>query len=806
MKFVKQFVLLFLLFLNAFCFGKPQQSLADSLKLIEKVYLHNDRSTYYAGEDIWFKAYLINALDNSLTNHSQNLHVELISPSSNIVSSRIIRLDNGLGNGDFRLPDSIKSGRYKLLAYTNYMRNFGDQLFFTKVISVLNPNDRQNGIQDTIKHVEKNIRLSFFPEGGSLIDNVSSIVAFKAVNSLGRGCDVAGRIYSSSGNLITKFRSTHLGMGLFFLRPIPGLSYYSIFKGADSIDVRVELPESLSTGVTLCVLKTQNNDLLLTTKTNPETLSLVVENNLLLIFSRKTEVVKTMRFKVSTPVTNFIIPTNDLPDGIIMLTLSTQNLPLSERLVYIQNNAPVIIKIESDKHIYSKREHVVLKLSLPRDSAVEREGNVSLAVVNKSFTENASPFPRTISSWFLLESDVRGFVEDPSYYFNPANTERLKDLDLLLCTQGWRDFAWKYNTTYFPPENGFTISGRLRRSYANKAIEGARVTLGIFGNSSQLFETVPVDSNGTFKLSGIDFTGDARLIVTGIGKKGRMQGELHLDSVPYIPPELSDSLDPVSDFVEMKWSSLQTYYKINKATEKKYKLSDTINPGEVNITSERHKDPQTVKNERSRVMYDEPDNEVVVTKQMQGYRYPIEILRGRVPGVAVFGQYPNYRIQMRGPSPTLIGEGRPLILIDGNPATFDDLILMPINDLDRIDILKYSASIYGVLGGNGVINMITKAGGGLAYVPEVNVKNNTISGYSTSRIFYSPQHLSDSNSAFKPDLRSTLLWEPNIYLKGNNEVILNYYNGDNSSLIRIISEGITATGIPVTGMAEYDVR
>ncbi len=82
--------------------------------------------------------------------------------------SRIIRLEDGLGNGDFKLPDSIKSGRYKIRAYTNYMRNFSDQLFFSKEIIVVNSTDEKDKITDEVKYVENKIRLSFFPEGGSL--------------------------------------------------------------------------------------------------------------------------------------------------------------------------------------------------------------------------------------------------------------------------------------------------------------------------------------------------------------------------------------------------------------------------------------------------------------------------------------------------------------------------------------------------------------------------------------------------------------------------------------------------------------
>jgi hypothetical protein len=811
MKTFKLFVIALSLLFTQLTIGRTAHfkypSDYDSLKVIEKVYLHIDRYNYSAGDDIWFKAYLIDAFSHILTDHSSNLHVELISPSLKIISSGLIRIDRGLGSGDFRLADSIKSGRYKLRAYTDYMRNFSEQLFFNKTINVINSNDKQNGTPDTIKYVENNILINFFPEGGSLVDNVSSIVAFKAVNSLGKGCDITGKIYSSSGDLITTFRSTHSGMGTFFLRPIPGLSYYSILKGADSADIRTELPKSFSAGVTLSVSINQNNELLITTKTNPKTLLLVSEHDLLLTFSRQKEVIKTMRYKVSSPVTNFVIQTDDLPDGILMLTLTTlEDLPLSERLVYIQRDAPAKIIIETDKRLYSKREPVLLKISLSGDSTVERKGNVSLAVVNKSLMDNTSPFPRTISSWFLLESDVRGIVEDPSYYFDPSNPDRFRDLDLLLRTQGWRDFAWKYDKTYFPPENGFTVSGRLRRYSANKAIEGSRVSIGIFGIKSSFLTTVPVDSSGRFSLSGIDITGEARLIVTGIGKKDRLQGELHLDSVFYIPPKVSDSLSPVSILVENKWSILKNYYEINESIKKKYKLSDTISLGEVNIIAERHKDLQTVKIESSRQKYDQPDAVVIVTPQLESYLSVVEILRSHIAGVVVTGNCPDCRVIIRGLG-SINENGNPLVLIDGNEARFEDLISMPIFEIDRIDVLKQTAktNIFGMRGSGGVINLITKAGG-LDYVPVKYSVNKKVLGYSASRIFYSPQHLSDSDSAFEPDLRSTLLWQPDIILEGNKKTILNYYNGDNSSFVRLNAEGITVTGIPVTGKAEYEVR
>ena len=779
--------------------NSQNQSIYDSLKIVEKVYLHVDRDSYFAGEDIWFKAYLIDAMDRLLTEHSNSLHVELISPSLKIISNKIIRLDGGLGNGDFKLPEDLTSGRYKLRAYTNYMRNYGDQLFFSKEIAVINSADSSK-ISERVKYVENIIQVSFFPEGGSLIDNVSSIIAFKATNYLGKGCDVSGNIFSSKGDLITTFKSSHLGMGSFFLKPLPGLSYFSIFRSADSMDIKVDLPASFPKGVTLSASINQDKEILITTKTNSETLALVSEHDLQLSISIRKEVINTIPLKIKSPVTSFVVPTGYLPDGILMLTLSTlKDLPLSERLIYIEREAPLNIQIETDKHLYNKREPVTLKIFLSEDSIIERTSNVSLAVVNETFINNPSKFPRTISSWFLLESDVRGFIEDPSYYFDPSNPVRLKDLDLLLRTQGWRDFVWKYDTTYFPPENGFTVSGRLRNGNKNKPVEDSRVSIGIFGGKSTFIKSVPVDSTGRFKLTGIDLTGQATLIATGIGKKDRPEGVLTLDSVNYNPAKLTDSLFRISVLPENDQSKLKSYYKINEAKRKKYKLSDTINIGEVNIISERHKDHQTEKIESSRLKYVKPEAELVVTEQMLGYNDMLHLLNGKIPGLVVIG---DTAISIRG-------GGTPLILIDGNQATYNDLVIMPIFIVDRIDVLKswFATNIYGFLAVGGVINVITKAGGVPdVYKPVEYSAKLKISGYNDSRIFYSPKHLPDSNSDLLPDLRSTLYWKPEINLEGTNEVILNYFNGDNSSLVRIIAEGITKDGIPITGTAKYEIR
>jgi hypothetical protein len=810
------FVLIGTLFCNSQIICKSinseSPSFNDSLTIIEKVYLHTDRNCYYPGDDIWFKAYLIDATYRRLSNHSNNLHVELISTDSKIILSRIIRIDFGLGNGDFHIPEEIRSGRYHLRAYTNYMRNFSDQLFFNKEIVVINSLDTLSKPDDEINYIKNKIDISFYPEGGSLIDNVSSVVAFKAVDARGKGCDISGKIYSSKGDFVTEFKSVHLGMGSFFLRPAPGLNYYSIIRTHDSVDVKTVIPWSFSTGMTLSVSVTRNNELAITARTNPQNLSLFVDQDFLLTISSRKILLKTILFKLRSSSNNFIIPVNDIPDGIVMLTLSAlNNLPLAERLIYIQRDRDLRVSIEPDKQIYSQRDSVSVKISLTGDTTETQVAFLSLSAVENKFADNSSQFPSTISSWFLLESDVRGPVEDPSYYFNPSNPDRLRDMDLLLRTQGWRDFEWKYkDNDSFLPETGFTISGKLTKLYAKKPLEDSRVNIGIFGSSNNFMTIVQADSSGRFRLEGINLTGEARLIASSIGNKNHLQGKLFLDSLKYKPAGISDSLLPKIELLKEDLAEMKQQYEIKSAIRKKYKLSDTINLGEITIIAKKPQDLKTIRVENSRTLYKIPDKEIIITPQLEIYPNVIELLRGRVAGVQVSGDLltSDYQIIMRGPGSIML-DNNPLVLIDGIKGNFRDLVNMPLFIIDRVDIIKPggSTAIFGMEGSNGVISIISKTTDRLSAYNTVSHSVNTkISGYDAARIFYSPKHSRVSEQTFLPDQRTILFWKPNIRLDAEKDLFLNYFNADNSSTIRINVEGITTDGIPVTGTTEYEIR
>jgi hypothetical protein len=517
------------------------------------------------------------------------------------------------------------------------------------------------------------------------------------------------------------------------------------------------------------------------------------------------------------------LPVDALPEGIVMLTLSgSDNIPLCERLAFIQNDEGVKVKVETDKKIYNQRDSVSAKISLIVNSRIPQDAFLSLSATKNISVNSSSQFPSTISSWFLLESDVHGPVEDPSYYFDPTNPDRLKDLDLLLLTQGWRDFEWKYINMNYPPETGFAITGRLRKKFADVPLKNCKVSIGIFKSGNPIVRTVLTDSSGRFYLEELDLTGDAKLIVSATGEKERLQGWLLLDSLKYSPAKvqgniaqsnllLNDNQPLIDDQLlsdnYLKKENLKEfiqYAEIKNSIRKKYKLSDTINPGEVTIVAKRSDAPGSARAISRKYLRGTPDRELVITPDLQVYKNVYQLVRTKFMSPVKLPPQVSHRMQ------------NPLFMIDGMKVSVENIVDFPVSFVERIDVLDNLASIavFGSLGGidpiepiDGVISIITREGAPLKSGSQsYSTANIRFTGYNEPRIFYSPKHYTKLESDYKPDLRTTLYWEPDIKVENNKDLFLNYFNADNSSKVKVIVEGITTSGIPVTGITEYEVK
>ena len=98
---------------------------------LEKIYTQTDRPFYFPGETVWFKSYIVN-VDNTIATLSDIMYAKLISPKGSIIKTSKLSISQGYAYGDFTIDKDWVGGIYKLKMFTNWMRNYGDDSFFTK--------------------------------------------------------------------------------------------------------------------------------------------------------------------------------------------------------------------------------------------------------------------------------------------------------------------------------------------------------------------------------------------------------------------------------------------------------------------------------------------------------------------------------------------------------------------------------------------------------------------------------------------------------------------------------------------------
>jgi len=123
----------------------------------ENIYVHYNSSLLFAGEYLYYKVYNINTTLNQLSNLSKVVYVELIDKDMQQVFKHKISLVTGLGQGDYFISTSIPSGNYKLIAYTQWMKNGGKNYFYKDDINILNPyQSNQKSSTDSINNSKIN--------------------------------------------------------------------------------------------------------------------------------------------------------------------------------------------------------------------------------------------------------------------------------------------------------------------------------------------------------------------------------------------------------------------------------------------------------------------------------------------------------------------------------------------------------------------------------------------------------------------------------------------------------------------------
>ena len=163
---------------------QPGHQYDTSAALKERVFVHVDKTQYLAGEISWFKVYLVDGISRNPSKMSKVAYVEILDDLGNAVLQGKIAIQEGTGTGSFVIPTVVKTGNYLLRAYTSWMKNFSSADFFNQPLTIINT--RQSYVPDSNSTVSLS-RLDFFPESGSLVNGLKSVVAFRYTDVSGKG-------------------------------------------------------------------------------------------------------------------------------------------------------------------------------------------------------------------------------------------------------------------------------------------------------------------------------------------------------------------------------------------------------------------------------------------------------------------------------------------------------------------------------------------------------------------------------------------------------------------------------------------
>lgn len=775
----------------------------------EKAYLHLDRPYYSAGETIWFKAYLTNGVTHAADSVSKVLYVDLVDKrTKKVLLLKKVELNGGLGQGELALGDSLQAGEYQVRAYTNWMRNFSDDFFFHRDVRVFRP-DMPTA---TLPPNPDDIDVQFMPEGGDLVMDVEGRIAFKAVNALGKGVEINGAVINQANDTLAGFSASHLGMGFFSFKPETGQQYRIEVKKPNGQYVKYPLPTVRQEGFVMTVdnLSNKDNVRVIIRHTKPAG----TQGELAVFAHTRGEITYAAKASLTKKTLLFNIPRANLREGITHITLfDEQGKPAAERLIFNDRKQAMEVEISSNKAIYKPREKVELEIIAKDFEGKPVSGSFSLAAVDAKQVLEKETNALNIRSYLLLASDLKGTVEQPSYYFDKKNTNAPSQLDVLMMTQGWRRFSWKevlkdsLAPSPFFIEQGISFSGKVTRLNKKQPGKVKLTYMMVQKDSTRAILTGESAETGEFLVYDLDLRDTTNLLIQAITEKGNRSLNVLLN--PFQPAPVTISQVPYNP-IEFDANELAEYLK---RTEEYLRIERQIRASREQQLQEvviKAKKPDPIKDDTRRMMYGTPSNTIKFdAMNSSGALSIFDVIQGRVPGVQISGSGLNRTVQIRGAA-NFSGVIEPLFLLDGMTVSKDAIINIPPNDVEAVDILKGAdAAIYGSQAAGGVIAILTKRGGS-SYDWSKDTSEGTlvtkIMGYSPLRQFYAPKYDKPEADHVRPDFRTTLYWAPLVQTDKDGKAKITFFNSDAQTEVQIRVEGITPLGVSGVGNGKYKVE
>jgi hypothetical protein len=783
------FILIHLVSLQSF--AQKIDSILNNLAVnfpAEKIYIHYDKEYYVAGETIWFKAYLYS--EGKPSGLSNNLYVQFTDNKGQIISKGKYPVLGAVTKGSIHIPDSLPQGNYFLRAVTPYMLNGEEEFIYRKNIVVYKPGTAN------MANPPQNISLQFFPESGQMVDGVLSVVGFKANDQWGIPVEANGIIKTEDGTNVAQFHSYHDGIGRVQFKPIAGKKYIAELE-TPAGKRTYNLPEVQPSGISLKIQDEKGGKKFQLSRGSKEAGKFDIVRLVVQINNHVTNEFE-VAFEDYPSIIGHII-TNELPSGILHFTVfNKEGLPLAERLTFVDNGeyrnndtlVPVSINTE-------KRAANTIELNFP--DSVQHSCSVSITDYQGTGITNED----NIYSRFLLTSDLKGYIHNPAWYFDRQNDTTKLAIDNLMLTHGWSRFNWtkilagQVPVIKYTDEDLLAISGKVEDERTKQPLTNGQlnILLEAADSSSQTYE-LQVDSKGTFARDSMYFMGQAKLFYGYLDKNGKLKNAIvlldsnALNDVVHSVPRITD------DIYSEKYFSLTGKGEMDKRSLYiKGEKDEAIELENVTIQAKSSKRPIDIVNEKyTKGVFRSPGkvtldniNEPANDRSLN----VVDYIKNRIPQLTLQGgTFVNRKnFSLQSGRNWLVG-----IFLNEVPTDINQLRILRADDVALVKF--YEAGFVGVGSGSpgGALAVYTKEKSNKDLPPD-KLDFVEMVGYAITKEFYHPDYSTPLPKHARPDNRTTLYWNPDVFSDGDAKAVkINFYNNDFSKKFKVVMEGFDATG------------
>ncbi len=712
----------------------------------EVAYVHLNKSVFVKGEDLGFKAYVLDKDHKRPSQETQNLYCVLADSANRLVKTQLVRIRNGVGQGVFELDSLFHTGKYTFRAYTNWMRNFSEANYFQESIDILDPETHS---RLPIETLPRDLDVQFLPEGGHAVTGLPSVYGVLIKDAGGYGVSgLQGRITDASGREVTTFRVNQFGIGRVELIPENGSVYNAQFRYLNR-QYSIPLPKAEPEGVSLRLsdLRDKVGIALNARFEDPErtdaSFYLTVHNG---------DSLKGIPVSLRDGAESLkVFPKKDLYKGINVFTLFDPNgTPLLERLFF--NDHGMVFR---DTMVgYSSGEKDSLKIQLGLQGLDPNYFN-SLSVSILPGGSKAYRGHHNLPSYSLLQPYVRGPIQNAWYYFQEISAKKRHELDNLLLTQGWSSYDWNTVSNH-PPRYRFDFEKGIAYTVGfNSRKSDAFYIFPTYHTPSQLLELNPGQKKFTvenfYPLEG------EKLAITEIRGTGRSKpaGAFVQFKPSAIPPLKSER----AQILPNRLGSLFREVKAPPISFENLKKLQVLD--EVVITQERRMQRLERLRDRSNGSID-----IFTPNDLRRGMWLGSYLSGRG---YIFDENPNGTVNLAARNPNSPNNSRPMVYLDGVMLTdFSVLWRYRMDIVDYVEINRAGIGS-GIMGGGGVIRIVT----------DPTLRRNQLASrsfqsyevplaFGNKKQFYTPVYSSYNSEFF--EAYGTLGWLPDLRADDKGEI------------------------------------